>query len=264
MGVGAREHTRQAARYRASARSRGPGAPSLLWAEGIAAGGGILLFPTPAAGGQDEELSRRGLSVAVALIGMVLAAPLALIIAALIKLTSPGPVLYTQLRVGMDRRHPRSPMQSGRRVDDFGGRLFRIYKFRTMHEGADACGQVWATEDDPRVTAVGQMLRKTRLDELPQLINVLRGDMNIVGPRPEQPDIFRRLRVEVPGYDLRQQVRPGITGLAQVCQAYDRDVEDVRRKLRFDLEYVRNSSPAEDLRIMLRTFPVMLTRTYGW
>ena len=226
--------------------------------------GSSLLFPAPRGGGLVEDRARRLLNVLAALVLIVATAPVMLAVALLVRLTSRGPVFYTQLRVGMDRRHPHAPGTAGRRIQDHGGRLFRIYKFRTMYQGSDARGQVWAAKDDPRVTPVGRFLRSTRLDELPQLFNVLRGDMNIVGPRPEQPDIFRRLRVEVPGYDLRQQVRPGITGLAQVSQSYDETLEDVKSKLRFDLEYLRRPTAGNDVRIMLRTFPVMLGRTQGW
>jgi lipopolysaccharide/colanic/teichoic acid biosynthesis glycosyltransferase len=120
--------------------------------------------------------------------------------------------------------------------------------------------QVWATFDDARVTPVGRFLRSYRLDELPQLWNVLKGDMNIVGPRPEQPQIFDELRQELERYTVRQKVLPGITGLAQVSQGYDQTVEDVKRKLGFDLEYIHRRSPLEDLRIMARTAPVMIFR----
>ena len=121
-------------------------------------------------------------------------------------------------------------------------------------------GQVWARADDNRITPVGRVLRKLRLDELPQLWNVLRGDMNVVGPRPEQPRIFVALAEQIEGYQRRQRVRPGITGWAQINLAYDRSVDDVRQKLAFDLEYIRNQSALEDLRIMLRTPAVMLGR----
>src|SRR5204862_4765752 len=116
--------------------------------------------------------------------------------------------------------------------------------------------QVWAVPDDDRVTPVGRVLRKFRLDELPQLINVLKGDMNIVGPRPEQPAIFVYLREQIEGYQRRQRVRPGITGWAQINLAYDQSVEDVRRKVALDLEYIHRQSALEDFKIMCRTLPV--------
>jgi lipopolysaccharide/colanic/teichoic acid biosynthesis glycosyltransferase len=122
----------------------------------------------------------------------------------------------------------------------------------------DGARQVWAAPNDERVTAMGRLLRRHGLDELPQLINVLRGEMNIVGPRPEQPAIFGRLREQIEGYQRRQWVRPGITGWAQIHQGYDMSVEDVRRKLGYDIEYIRSQSALEDLKIILRTLPVML------
>jgi len=120
--------------------------------------------------------------------------------------------------------------------------------------------EVWARPDDPRITAVGRILRLYRLDELPQLLNVLRGEMNVVGPRPEQPTIFARLREQIDCYGERQRVRPGITGWAQVNHRYDQSVDDVRRKLSLDLEYIRHQSLWQDVQIMARTFPVVLKK----
>jgi lipopolysaccharide/colanic/teichoic acid biosynthesis glycosyltransferase len=121
-------------------------------------------------------------------------------------------------------------------------------------------GAVWATEHDSRVTPVGRVLRQFRLDELPQLINVLKGDMNIVGPRPERPSIFSRLRTEIPEYPLRQRAQPGITGWAQISQSYDSCVDDVRKKVLFDLEYLERRSFWGDIRVMVKTIPVMVFR----
>jgi len=201
----------------------------------------------------------RALNVVVAVVGLILTAPLLLAIAILVKLSSPGPVFYVQDRVGLDRRRrgPSAAPSMGRRRTDHGGRLFRIYKFRTMVSDSGA-GQVWASKDDPRITAIGHVLRKYRLDELPQLINVLEGDMNIVGPRPEQPKIFQDLRDKVTRYQDRQKVLPGITGWAQVNHAYDQSIEDVRTKVQLDLEYIENRSVSRDLAIMARTVPVMI------
>lgn len=210
------------------------------------------------------DRARRVLNVALAVIGLVVAFPVMLVIALLVKLSSPGPVFYTQTRVGIDRRDPLDVNGNGRRKVNYGGRLFRIYKFRTMRPSTDSALQVWASPNDSRITPVGQVLRKYRLDELPQLVNVLRGEMNIVGPRPEQPNIFMQLRGEIDGYDQRQRVLPGITGLAQVSQHYDSCVDDVRRKLSFDLEYIGRESALEDLRILLRTVPVILFRRGAW
>jgi len=124
--------------------------------------------------------------------------------------------------------------------------------------------QVWATRNDPRVTPLGRVLRQYRLDELPQLFNVLRGEMNVVGPRPEQPAIFARLREQIPHYQERQRVRPGITGWAQVNQRYDTSIADVQRKVALDLEYVARESVLEDVRILARTVPVVLLRRGAW
>lgn len=210
--------------------------------------------------GEIRERARRILNVAIAVVSLVVALPLMLVIAAAVKLTSSGPVLFTQKRVGMDRRAGRDDgALAERRRQDRGGRLFTMYKFRTMYqENGGEEGQTWARPDDPRVTPVGKVLRKTRLDELPQLFNVLRGDMNIVGPRPEQPDIFLRLRDEIDHYHHRQSVLPGITGWAQVNHSYDQCLDDVKRKVELDLEYIERRSAAEDLKILARTVPVML------
>jgi lipopolysaccharide/colanic/teichoic acid biosynthesis glycosyltransferase len=211
----------------------------------------------------DPQRLRRGLNVVVAAVGLVLALPLMLVIALAIKLTSPGPVIFAQERVGVDRRNPLLGSGNWRRKVDHGGRLFRVYKFRTMIEGAGR-DEVWATPDDPRVTRVGSFLRKYRLDEIPQLWNVLRGDMNIVGPRPEQPGIFKDLRTQLHEYPRRQRALPGITGWAQVNHHYDRSIDDVRTKLRYDLEYLKRQSVLEDVRIMLRTVPAVLTKKGAW
>jgi len=130
--------------------------------------------------------------------------------------------------------------------------------------GGDAERQVWARPDDPRVTTLGRVLRKYRLDELPQLFNVLRGDMNVVGPRPEQPRIFADLRLQIEGYGHRQLVRPGITGLAQITNDYDTSVDSVRAKLDLDLRYIRRQSFFEDLRILLLTLPVVALKRGAW
>ena len=212
---------------------------------------------------RSERLSR-SLNVAVATVALVVAFPVMVLVALAVWITSKGPVFYSQIRVGVDRRF-RTSSACDRREHDYGGRLFRMYKFRTMRADAEADGKaVWAQRIDPRTTPVGQFLRKTRLDELPQLYNVIRGDMNIVGPRPERPVIFAQLRDEVPQYAQRQRVKPGITGWAQINQSYDSCIDDVKSKVRFDLEYVQNQSLGHDLRIMSMTLPVMLFRKGGW
>lgn len=207
----------------------------------------------------EMERGRRALNVLVAAIGLIVTAPLMAAVAVAIKLSSPGPVFYKQVRVGLCRRT--SMGGNFRRHEDVGGKPFTIYKFRTMRPAKPGDeSQIWASENDPRITTVGRFLRRTRLDELPQLLNVLRGEMNVVGPRPEQPSIFQNLRTEVRDYHYRQQVRPGITGRAQVSLAYDTSVEDVRKKVEADLEYIRSQSVTEDFKIMVMTVPVMLFR----
>ncbi len=209
--------------------------------------------------------AHRALNIAVACIALFVALPLLLLIAVAIKLTSRGPVLYTQERVGLDRRVPGTDAGNHRRAVDLGGRPFTIYKFRTMRVDAEqSTGAVWATQNDPRITPVGRFLRQYRLDEIPQLLNVLRGEMNIVGPRPERPTIFAELRGHISEYPLRQRAKPGITGLAQINHHYDRSLEDVRTKVRYDLEYISRRSLWEDLRIMLQTVPVVFLRRGGW
>lgn len=220
----------------------------------------------PADGNKSRsEKFARGVNVILAAVGLVVAAPVLLLFAILVKLTSPGPIFYAQARVGFDRR--RLSHASGaydRRARDLGGRPFMILKFRTMRVDAEKNGAVWAAKRDSRVTPVGRIMRKYRVDEIPQLINVLRGDMNIVGPRPERPSIFSRLCDDIAEYPLRQRARPGITGWAQVNQAYDTSIDDVRAKVRYDLEYIERQGVAEDLRIMARTVPVMIFRRGGW
>ncbi|MGI9627531.1 MAG: sugar transferase [Longimicrobiales bacterium] len=205
----------------------------------------------------------RILSTAMAVVGIIVTAPIMVVIAIVIKLTSPGPVFYVQDRVGVDRRNGRPPPPESRRLADKGGRIFTIYKFRTMHVGADGIGEVWASPNDDRVTPVGRFLRSSRLDELPQLFNVLLGDMNIVGPRPEQPEIFQNLRGKIDRYPERQKVLPGITGLAQVSQAPDQTLEDVQDKIEYDLAYIERKGPIHDLWIMVKTLPVVIKRI-GW
>jgi lipopolysaccharide/colanic/teichoic acid biosynthesis glycosyltransferase len=243
------------------------------------------------------ERANRLLNIILAATALILLSPLLVLIALTIKLTSPGPILYTQIRVGRDHRFHRDRRLSrerrdggdrragldrrgrierraarnrraraalatyARRCEDIGGSPIRIYKFRSMCVGAECgSGPVWATRNDSRVTVVGRVLRRFRLDELPQLINVLIGEMNIVGPRPERPSIFCRLRTEIPEYPLRQRVQPGITGWAQISHCYDSCVDDVRKKVLFDLEYLKRRSLWGDLRIMVRTIPVMIFR----
>lgn len=255
-----------------------------------------------------SDALNRVLNFSLAAIALVLLAPLILFIAIAVKLTSQGPIIYRQTRVGVDRRlsggdrrdagerrrpGPRkeesrtvaavtAPVAAddverrkgagarGRRAEgrragdrravDVGGRAFTMYKFRTMTVNAEATGAVWAAKNDARITPIGGLLRGTRLDEIPQLFNVVRGDMNIVGPRPERPSIFHQLRKEIDRYHLRQRAKPGITGWAQINQNYDTSIDDVRRKVEFDLAYIERRSVVEDMRIMAKTLPVMIFR----
>lgn len=205
----------------------------------------------------------RVINSTLAAIALTVLSPLALLIAIAIKLDSRGPVFYRQLRIGLDRRGGTGgdALDHTRRTADLGGLPFTIYKFRTMHlDAEDGTGPVWATREDARVTRVGRFLRPYRLDEIPQFWNVLRGEMSIVGPRPERPSFVHVLRNELEEYPLRQRVPPGITGWAQVNQEPDQSLDDVRQKLEYDLEYLRRRSLTFDLRIMLRTVPVMLER----
>src|SRR5690348_5102315 len=247
----------------------------------------LELAPAPAPPIAIASLARyqrveRLVNVLLAAVALIVAAPLMLVIAIVVKLTSPGPIFYRQPRVGLNRRGVR--LHARRRSDgrwqlwarflalhdelreqDLGGQVFMIYKFRTMCESAEhGTGAVWAVQNDPRSTSIGCFLRKYRLDELPQLFNVLRGDMNIVGPRPERPSIFARLSEEIEEYPLRQRTKPGITGWAQIHLKYDSCVDDVRNKVRYDLEYLRQKSILRDLKIMAKTLPSVLFRRRGW
>ena len=177
----------------------------------------------------------------LSLIGLILLSPLILIISILIKMDSRGPVFYKQERVG-ER-----------------GKIFKLLKFRSMVEGAEANGPVWAGKNDDRITRIGQWIRKWRLDEIPQMVNVLKGDMSFVGPRPERAYFVEKLREEVPFYDQRFYVKPGITGLAQVKYQYGASKDDSLEKLRYDLYYIKNLSSLLDLLIIFETIKVVLS-----
>ena len=212
-----------------------------------------------------SERLNRALNFALALTGLIILSPLLILIAIAVKLTSRGPIFYTQTRVGLDRRWKSTLALHEKRLKDLGGAAFTIYKFRSMYLDAEGrSGAVWATANDPRVTPLGRVLRKFRLDEFPQLINVVKGDMNIVGPRPERPSIVARLREDIREYPCRQRVKPGITGLAQIHQTYDSCLDDVRAKVRYDLEYLQRQSLLEDVRIMVTTIPAVILKSRGW
>jgi lipopolysaccharide/colanic/teichoic acid biosynthesis glycosyltransferase len=212
-----------------------------------------------------HEGLNRALNVLLAFVGLVLTLPILVLVAFLIKATSRGPILYTQTRVGLDRRWRRTLALRDSRQEDLGGQVFTIYKLRTMRVDAEkVSGAVWATENDPRVTTLGRYLRKYRIDEVPQLWNILLGDMNIVGPRPERPSIVARLRQDIPEYRFRHRVKPGLTGLAQINQKYDACLDDVRAKVSWDLRYIQEQSLWLDIRVMLKTVPSVLLRFQGW
>ena len=185
--------------------------------------------------GERHWYLRRVFSTLLALALCLVTAPFIPIIALIVKLSSPGPVLYRQQRVGLR------------------GKAFTCYKFRTMRQDAEAGGAKWATNDDPRITRTGNFMRRTRMDEIPQFWNVLRGDMAFVGPRPERPEFVEKLNQEIPYYYLRHMARPGITGWAQVNYGYGSSVEESKEKLRYDLYYIRNISLTLDLLIAFYT-----------
>ncbi|MGB9610419.1 MAG: sugar transferase [Bryobacteraceae bacterium] len=184
---------------------------------------------------------QRAYSFLIALVGVLLTLPLMVLIALAVRLSSPGPVIYRQRRVGQ------------------GGRVFELLKFRSMYQDAEArSGAVWATENDPRVTPVGRLLRKLRLDELPQFFNVLKGEMSIVGPRPERPEFVQVLREQIPFYDQRHTLPPGITGWAQINHKYGDTLQDTITKLEYDLYYLKHVGLSLDMYIVFNTLKVML------
>lgn len=187
------------------------------------------------------DLVRRVGDIIVALVGLVLMGLLLPLLALAIHLDDPGPVFYTQERVGR------------------GGRRFRLSKFRSMVQNAEQAGAVWAQENDPRVTRVGRFIRRTRIDELPQLWNVLKGEMTLIGPRPERPEFVQELDELLPYYAIRHSIKPGITGWAQVRYHYGNCVDDARMKLQYDLYYVKRRGPVLDALIALTTLRVMVT-----
>jgi sugar transferase (PEP-CTERM system associated) len=185
--------------------------------------------------------AKRVIDVLAAFFGLMLSAPLMLLTAIAIKLESPGPILYRQERVGQNERH------------------FTLLKFRSMANDAEAgVGPVWAAENDPRMTRIGAIIRKLRIDETPQMINVLKGEMSFVGPRPERPFFVERLKENIPYYDLRHSVKPGITGWAQICYRYGDSEQDAVEKLQYDLYYIKHMSPVFDLQIIFESFKVIL------
>jgi len=185
---------------------------------------------------------KRAFDIVASVFGIVLLSPLFLLTAILIKCTSHGPILFSQTRVGKD------------------GRLFEIYKFRTMRVDAEKeTGPVWAADNDSRLIPVGRFLRKAHIDEIPQFINILKGEMSLIGPRPERPVFVQKFTEEITDYQKRLAVKPGLTGLAQVWHRYDETIQDVRKKIKYDILYIKKLCLWTDLRILLRTVRVVFT-----
>lgn len=185
---------------------------------------------------------KRVFDITVSITGLVITAPLLAMTALFIKIVSPGSAIFKQERMGLD------------------GTVFNIYKLRTMKVDAEKeTGAVWAEENDPRLIKFGKIIRKAHIDELPQLINVLKGEMSIVGPRPERPVFVKELKDKIPSYVARLAVKPGITGLAQVWHKYDETIEDVKKKIKYDLLYIKKMCLMADLRILANTIVVVLT-----
>ncbi|MBF0572100.1 MAG: sugar transferase, partial [Candidatus Omnitrophica bacterium] len=186
--------------------------------------------------------AKRGMDIIIATFALIILAPLCIFVAVLVKATSQGPVFYTQIRSGKAGKH------------------FDIYKFRTMKVDAEKeSGPVWAKLKDNRITPVGSFLRKSRIDEIPQFINVLQGDMSVIGPRPERPIFIETLKNKISDYPKRLSVKPGITGLAQVHHRYDESIADVRKKVKYDILYIKKMCFGTDLVIIGRTVGVILT-----
>lgn len=189
-----------------------------------------------------QQVLRRLVSISVSFVGLMLCLPIIPIIIVAVRLSSPGPIFFRQTRVGLR------------------GQPFSVIKFRTMRQDAEKNGAVWATKNDARVTKLGRFMRKTRLDEIPQLWNVLRGDMGFVGPRPERPEFVQWLNSEIPFYELRHIIRPGLTGWAQVRYQYGASLEETRHKLEYDLYYVKHMSVGLDLLIIFETIKTIILR----
>ncbi len=202
---------------------------------------------------------KRAFDVVVSVVALAAFGAVLPLLALIIKLDSPGPVFYAQERVGINRRR-RLGSQDGqeRRKVLQPGRPFKVLKLRTMRTDAEAGGPQWAAKNDCRITRVGKFLRKTRIDELPQFVNVLRGEMSLIGPRPERLVFVRQLEQEIPHYRDRLLVLPGITGLAQVINGYDDGLESVKRKIALDREYISRAGLRQDGRILLSTVGVVL------
>ncbi len=202
---------------------------------------GWLIFSPGFATSRLRNFTKRGMDVGISMLGLILTLPFTLLVALAIKLDSKGPLIYRQERTGQY------------------GRIFQVLKFRSMVSDAEKLsGPVWAEEDDPRITRVGRFIRKLRLDEIPQMYNVLKGEMSFVGPRPERPTFVAQLSKELPYYQERLKAKPGITGWAQVCYPYGSSVNAALEKLNYDLYYIKHSSISMDLMILLQTIKIII------
>ncbi len=214
--------------------------------------------------------AKRVFDILFAFLALIFLSPLILVSAVLIKLESEGPVFYKQQRIGLNRRrrnrrsrnievsHDRRDKRD-RRKNIMPGKPFCIYKLRTMRNDAENNGPSLAQSNDPRITRIGSLLRKTRVDEIPQFINVIRGDMSIVGPRPERTFYINRIKHEVPEFPLRLKVKPGITGLAQVESGYTQNLSEMREKLLYDLKYISELSLFQEIKILVMTIYVVIS-----
>ena len=221
------------------------------------------------------RLVKRVGDILCAIFLLILCSPVMILTAILVKLTSPGPAIFSQVRVGLNLRRPKNDRRqnhagvpeevdecrrkSDRRETVNYGREFTLYKFRTMRNDAEKNGAQFAVKGDVRITSIGKFLRKTRIDELPQLWNVIRGDMSMVGPRPERPEFIEELSDQIPDYLNRLGLKPGLTGVAQIVNGYDNNIESFKRKVAFDLLYLQCCCAWNDFKILLRTIRVVLT-----
>jgi lipopolysaccharide/colanic/teichoic acid biosynthesis glycosyltransferase len=234
------------------------------------AGQAVALKYTPVRRIRAAILAKRVFDICVASLALVLLSPVFVLVALAIKLDSRGPIFFMQERIGInrrreDRRHrivpppPDPARESDRRRFINPGRPFRIYKFRTMVQDAEKGVPTLACENDPRITRVGRFMRKTRVDEIPQFMNVIMGDMSIIGPRPERSFFINEVKREVPEFTMRLMVKPGITGLAQVEHGYTKNIGEMKGKLFYDLKYIADLSLMQEIRILFKTFYVVVT-----
>jgi len=218
-----------------------------------------------------KEIVKRFFDLIGSLIGLMLTSLLFIILPVLIKFDSKGNILYWQFRTGKNRRKLERRAISisveverrkmSRRKAERSGKPFKVYKFRSMTQNAEKkIGPVWATDNDPRITKLGKFLRPYHLDEIPQLINILKGDMSLVGPRPERPEFISQLKVAIPQYERRFDVKPGLTGQAQIHCGYDRSIEDVNEKLKYDLQYIESNGIKTDCKIIWDTVKKLFSK----